>query len=145
MTRAPLVSIFLATGSLLVLAACVGGGGGPANDYTTACMFEVNPPGSYVWSDGDSGVTPGGGGTAEGAAALNDCIRRKAAADGMAVTAGATERSEVVRTGNTVTQTYSYGTPPAAATARAAPAATGQNCRSRNVMSGGTGYAGGCS
>jgi hypothetical protein len=128
---------------LLILVGCVGGGGGPnISDYSTACMFEVNPPGSYVWSDGDTEVKPGGGATAEGAAAMNACIRRKAAEAGDPLTGGSsTQRMTVEQSAGTVTETYTYGQPPAAtAPASPGPAPTG-NCRG-NVLSGGTGYYG---
>jgi hypothetical protein len=143
-----LTSTLVATGGLLFLAGCVSTGSGASaqlNEYSTSCMFEVNPPGSYVWSDGDSEVKAGGGGTAEGAAAMNACIRRKAAAAGNPIPAGLpTERTEVVVSGGTVTETYTYGQPPAAAVAPSASrkAATERSCRNRNVLSGGTGYNG---
>ena len=123
MKTAPMM--LAAAAGLLLLAGCVGGGGGPsiATDHSTACMFEVNPPGSYVWSDRDSEVKPGGGGTAEGAAAMNACIRRKAAAaGGTGLAAAPTQRSEVVRSGGTVVETYTYGRPPAPAATTATPA-----------------------
>ncbi len=107
-------------------------------------MFEVNPTGSYVWSDGDTEIKAGGGGTAEGAAAMNACIRRKAAEAGDPLVAGAaSERVEVVQTGDTVVETYTYGTPPAVAdTPIVTTDIEGESCRRRNVLSGGSGYLG---
>lgn len=148
MKMTALTSALAATGSLLFLAGCVSTGSGASaqlNEYSTSCMFEVNPPGSYVWSDGDSEVKAGGGGTAEGAAAMNACIRRKAAAAGNPISEGApTQRSEVVVSGGTVTETYTYGQPPAAAVTAPASrtAAKARSCRNRNVLSGGAGYNG---
>ncbi len=134
-----LIATLTAACSSMFLAACVGGSGGPnIGDYSTACMFEVNPTGSYVWSDGDTEVKAGSGGTAEGAAAMNACIRRKAAQAGdPLVGAMSTEGGAVVQSGRSVVETYTYGTPPAA---DATPVATGASCRQRNVLSGGSGY-----
>lgn len=141
MKTTALISTVAAAG-LLFLTGCVSGGGPNISDYSTSCMFEVNPTGSYVWSDGDTEVTAGAGGTAEGAAAMNACIRQKAAAAGDPLTPGsATETGTVVRSGTQVTETYTYGTPPASSPA--VPATGGERCRRRNVLSGGTGY-GGC-
>ncbi|MGL4238008.1 hypothetical protein [Tabrizicola sp.] len=142
-----LVPLGAVLGGLLVLAGCVSTGGTSTalNKYSTPCMFEVDPPGAYVWSDGDSEVKPGGGGTAEGAAAMNDCIRKKAAAAGETmVTTTSTERSAVVESEGTVTETYTYGQPPSNGTAPETSSATGngESCRRRNVLSGGTGYFG---
>lgn len=143
-----LVSLLFAVGCFLTLAACVGTGGENAslvNKYSTSCMFEVNPPGSYVWSDSDSAVKPGGGGTAEGAAAMNACIQRKAAAAGeTAATVQAGQQSQVVevqRSGKQVVETYTYGQPPAVTSPKAV-AREGEKCRARNVLSGGAGYHG---
>jgi hypothetical protein len=141
-----LVSLLFAVGCLLTLAACVGTGSGNAslvNKYSTSCMFEVNPPGSYVWSDSDSEVKPGGGGTAEGAAAMNACIQRKAAAAGeTAATVQTTQQRQVVeveQSGGQVIETYTYGQAPAAAAPKAVARAE-ERCRYRNVLSGGAGY-----
>lgn len=135
---------------LMLLAGCVGGSGPNISDYATSCMFEVSPKGAVVWSDGDTEVKIEGG-NAEEAAAMNDCITRKAAEAGVSLTEPAPgaggaavyeiERSTAVRTGTGVTETYTYGTPPASSPA-AAPSA-GESCRRRNVLSGGSGY-GGC-
>lgn len=114
------------------LSGCVGtsgGGGGPglAYEYSTQCMFEINPPGAYVFNDGDDQVTAGGGATAEGAAAMNACIAQKAAADGKSAlpdVAGVPQSVTAKTSGATVTETYTYGSPPAeAAKAPKAPAA----------------------
>lgn len=138
----------VASGSLLVLAACVGTGSGNSalvNKYSTSCMFEVNAPGSYVWSDTDSALKPGGGGTAEGAAALNACIQKKAAAAGDTVaTAKAVQPRQVVeveQSGTGVTKTFTYGRPPAQDSISVS-AGGEEKCRNRNVLSGGTGYYG---
>jgi len=151
MKQSVLVSILGVCAALLALAGCVGSGsgGGSAglvNKYSTACMFEVNPPGSYVWTDKDSAVKPGGGGTAEGAAAMNACIQKKAAAAGETVASAKAgqpqEVIEVEQSGTQVAKTYTYGTPPAALSPKPA-AREERRCRHRNVLSGGTGY-GGC-
>lgn len=141
------VAVWSAVAGLLFLAGCVGSGSGNAallNKYSTSCMFEVNPPGSYVFSDSDTEVKPGGGGTAEGAAALNDCIKRKAAAAGETLeTAKVAQPGQVVeveQSGTQVVETYTYGQPPATETRK--PAAREENCRQRSVFSGGTGYYG---
>ena len=143
------VSVLGLLASLLVLTGCVSSGGGNAglvNKYSTACMFEVNPPGSYVWTDSDTMVKPGGGGTAEGAAALNDCIQRKAAAAGETVaTAQAAQSRQVVeveQSGGQVVETFTYGSPPAAAASPKSARQTSERCRARNVLSGGAGYNG---
>ena len=134
----------------LVLAGCVGGSGsgGVANDYATACMFEVNPPGAYVWTDGDSEVKPGGDGTAEGAAQMNACIQRKLAAEGPQSTAGTTKaKSEVVTSAGKVTETETSGSPRPQKTAKApavevtAQASYGGVPACSLTMVGGTGYA----
>lgn len=143
------VSILGLLASFLVLTGCVSSGGGNAglvNKYSTACMFEVNPPGSYVWTDKDSMVKPGGGGTAEGAAAMNDCIQKKAAAAGETVATVQAAQSrqvvEVEQSGGQVVETYTYGTPPAAATSPGPAPQRAERCRARNVLSGGSGYNG---
>jgi hypothetical protein len=143
------VSVLGLLASLLVLTGCVSSGGGNAglvNKYSTACMFEVNPPGSYVWTDRDSMVKPGGGGTAEGAAALNACIQKKAAAAGeTVVTAQAAQSRQVVeveQSGGQVVETFTYGSPPTAATSPAPARRSEERCRARNVLSGGAGYNG---
>lgn len=143
------VSVLGLLTSLLVLTGCVSSGGGnagPVNKYSTACMFEVNPPGSYVWTDSDTMVKPGGGGTAEGAAALNDCIQRKAAAAGETVVTGQAAQSrqvvEVEQTGGQVVETFTYGSPPVAATSAEPDRRSAERCRTRNVLSGGSGYNG---
>ncbi len=140
--------LLLAFGSLFVLAACVGtesGNSALVNKYSTSCMFEVNAPGSYVWSDNDAALKPGGGGTAEGAAALNACIQKKAAAAGDTVaTAKAAQSRQVVeveQSGTQVTKTYTYGQPPAQDPSRMSQGGE-EKCRQRNVFSGGTGYYG---
>jgi hypothetical protein len=144
-----LVSVLGLLASVLLLTGCVSSGGGNAglvNKYSTACMFEINPPGSYVWTDGDSKVKPGGGGTAEGAAALNDCIQRKAAAAGETVVTVAAAQSrqvvEVEQSGGQVVETYTYGTAPVAATSPEPARRSEERCRARNVLSGGAGYNG---
>lgn len=145
--KVSVVAALSALAGLLVLAGCVGGGSGNAsllNKYSTSCMFEVNPPGSYVYSDSDTEMKPGGGGTAEGAAALNDCIKRKAAAAGETVeTAKASQPRQVVeveQSGTATVETYTYGQPPASEPRK--PAAREEKCRQRSVFSGGSGYYG---
>jgi hypothetical protein len=138
--------IAMAAASLAVLVGCVGGidSGPDISEFATACMFEVNPPGAYVWSSGDTEVKPAGDGTAAGAAAVNACIRMKAAADGVDLTAASprpASTTEVQAAGGMVTETFTYGTPPAAARSAAQPAVEG-NCRRRSVLSGGAGYFG---
>lgn len=143
------VSVLGLLASLLLLTGCVSSGGGAAglvNKYSTTCMFEVNPPGSYVWTDRDSAVKPGGGGTAEGAAAMNACIQKKAAAAGDTLSTKQAAQSrpvvEVEQTGGQVVETYSYGTPPTAASSPEPARNSEKRCRARNVLSGGSGYNG---
>lgn len=130
--------------SLMLLTACVGSGGPNISEYTTSCMFEVNAKGAYVWSDGDAEVKAQGGGNPAEEAAMNDCIRRKAAAAGDDLTTPAPRGvTEVQAVDGRVVETFTYGTPPAAApSAPAMSGATGENCRNRNVLSGGSGYYG---
>lgn len=146
MKKTTLITTLAAAGSLLVLVGCTGSGGGPdISDYSTACMFEVDPPGSYVWSDGDTEVKPGGGATAEGAAEMNACIREKAAAAGVSLTEPrpmSSQTTEVEQSGGMTVETFTYGQPPAAATSAATGSDTGQTCTNRNVLSGGSGYYG---
>jgi hypothetical protein len=144
-----------------VLAGCAGGsgsGGGPglAYEYSTACMFENDAPGAYVFSDGDDQVTAGGGATAEGAAAINACIQRKAAADGKTAlsdtslpdVAGVGQSATTTTYGQKSTQTYTYGTPPAKVPASApkpkqssvAPLSHGICAPGAGVLQGGTSY-----
>ncbi|MGL4280073.1 MAG: hypothetical protein ACRCS0_06885 [Albidovulum sp.] len=63
---------------LPLLAACAG----PKADLPLICIAEVNPPGSYTYPAGIAAptVSPDTDGTAAGAAAVNACIRSKAAA-----------------------------------------------------------------
>lgn len=137
MRRSTIAASLSGLGGLLFLASCVGtGDSSNLNEFSTECMFEVNPPGAYVWSDGDTEVKPGGGATAEGAAAMNDCIRRKAAAAGKEVV-------EVEQTSaTTTTKTYTYGAPPASAVNAPQSTDTGKSCRRRDLFSGGSGYFG---
>ncbi|NJS40559.1 MAG: hypothetical protein HC783_17925 [Rhodobacteraceae bacterium] len=131
-----------AAASLLALAGCVGGGSSQSavlDAYSTACIFETNARGSYVYGSGDTEVKPGANSTATEAAAINACIRRKAFDAGtplVAAPVGQTTEVEVVD--SSIRQTFTYGQPPAA------PADDGaidvDRCRSRNVMSGGSGY-----
>lgn len=138
--------------SCLILAGCVGGSGaaGPADKFGTACMFEVNPPGGYVWDSGDAEVkASGGGATADGVAAMNACIRSKVAAAG--ANGAATAPSEAAVSGNKVTETSTYATPrpqqvsakpaPAVQPMAQAPSAAPARRACRNTFSGGDGYA----
>ncbi|MDW4499072.1 hypothetical protein R5H30_13835 [Sulfitobacter sp. D35] len=108
------ISLFL----LANLAACSSGGA----DYATQCMFEVNAPGAYEYPAGQAVpvVSPGVGGTAEGAAAVNACIQNKAQL-AASTPAGSTQKAvvetETVDGRQYTVQTYTYGTPPAAAQA----------------------------
>ncbi len=142
MNLPPLLLTVAAAVSLLVLAGCVGGGSSQSaiiDEYSTACIFETNAKGSYVYGSGDSEVKAGGNGTAEGAAAINACIRTKAAAAGKPlVAAPAGQTTEIEVAGNSVRETFTYGQPPAARATRDAIGV--ESCRSRNVMSGGSGY-----
>jgi hypothetical protein len=144
MTLPPLFLSVAAAGSLLVLAGCVGGGSSQTaivDKYSTACIFETNAKGSYVYSSGDSEVKAGGGGTAGDAAAINACIRRKAAEAGTPLVASAPgQTTEIEVVGGSVTETFTYGQPPAAATLPTSRTPKPENCRVRNVMSGGSGY-----
>jgi hypothetical protein len=140
----------------VALSGCVGasgggGGAGLAYQYSTQCMFEVDAPGAYVFNDGDDQVTAGGGATAEGAAALNACIQRKAAADGRTAlpdVAGVPQSLTTTTDGRKTTETFTYGTPPAQATPAPAPKAapafqtpsSGFCAAGGGVLQGGTSY-----
>lgn len=140
-TKPSLLSMLAVTAGLLVLGGCVSSGGNPNfDDYATSCMFEVNPTGSITWSDGDTEVTAKGGAPGE-AAAMNACIRAKAAAAGDNLATGAPRGvTEVEVVGGTVTETFTYGQPPASPVPSASGAVAVDACRTRNVLSGGSGY-----
>lgn len=139
--RNHLVSLFAASAGLLVLAGCVSTAGNPNfDDYATSCMFEVNPTGSITWSSGDTEVTSTGGAPGD-AAAMNACIRAKAAAAGDDLSTGApTGVTEVEAVEGTVVETFTYGQPPAAPVSSKGGATEGKSCRTRNVLSGGSAY-----
>ncbi|KAE9632696.1 hypothetical protein [Parasedimentitalea maritima] len=110
------VRIVSLTVAAATLTACSGGRG---PDYALSCTFEVNPPGQYEYPAGVVApvVTPGIGGTAEGAASMNACIQRMASTSGYAGSnrGRATVETESVSGGNYTVSTYTYGSPPAAA------------------------------
>ena len=96
-----------------------------APNYQTVCVFETSVPGAYTSRIKDGRVSEAvpvyeQGGTDAGAAKLNACIRRKAAADGARLIAPASgARISSVQTGpNTFTETFELGA------ARSAPAPT---------------------
>jgi hypothetical protein len=81
--RAQSLTIFgLFAGAALFLASCAVNKG---PDFPLQCQAEVKPQGSYEYAAGVTvpQVRPVGNGTAAGAAALNTCIRSKAAAAGI--------------------------------------------------------------
>ena len=127
------------TAGLLGVAGCVGSS---RPDYVTACMFETSVQGAYEYGDAAVPVvTPGEGGTAEGAAALNACIQRKAGAAGTVASAPALmEQSRVETTGGQTVRTYTYGQPPQSAPTTTPARPSGETCRRGNVLSGGSGY-----
>lgn len=149
---------------LAAVNACVNGGTAapslPAalqrqSGLAASCLLEVDAPGSYV-TRGVSGVPtvkPGGGGTQQGADAINACIRRKAGAGGVQPAqstrpatietqlpdvAGVPQRVSTQTDGATVRQTYTYGTPPAAAARASTTEVQTRQCNLQ--MYGGTGY-----
>lgn len=133
-------SLLMVFTALLMLGGCVSSGGNPNfGDYATKCMFEVNPAGAIVWSGGDTEVTSKGGNPGD-AEAMNACIRAKAAAAGDDLSVGAPPGANELEVagGGTVTETFTYGQPPAA------PKTTGpveeKICPARNVLTGGSGY-----
>lgn len=152
-TRTPLLSMILAAAGLLVLGACVSpGGSSKFDDYVTTCMIELAPTGAITWSDGDTKVQSEGGPAGE-EAAMNACIKTKAAAAGDSLaTVTPSEAKAVPKTteietvkeveavGDTVTETLTYGTPPAAPVPPASGAIKVKKCQPRNVLSGGSGY-----
>jgi hypothetical protein len=103
--------------------------------FATQCLFEVQ--------------VPAGGGRQAGIDAMNACISRKAAAAGLSpapvssVTTALPDVAGVPQTvtsqtnGTTTTETFTYGTPPAA-TAAASGTAPARPCNLQ--MTGGTGY-----
>ena len=108
-----------ALGALALLAGC----NPSAPNYQTACVLETSVPGAYTSRIKDGRVSEAvpvyeQGGTDAGAARLNACIRRKAAADGARLIAPASgARVGSVQTGpNTFTETFELGA------ARSAPA-----------------------
>lgn len=147
MHRAPMIAALTGLCAAAALSSC-GGSTGP--DYPLQCIFELNPVGAYEYPAGTAAptVVPGEGGTQEGADALNACIRAKAAATSTTpASVGASQQSAIETNGAVVTETYTYGTPPAARlsapTQAAAPSSSSrlaapQPCRLE--MTGGTGY-----
>lgn len=69
--------------ALVVLAGCSQSAGPPS--LAVQCTSELNPPGSYSYQGNEIVPTaiPAENGTAEGAAAMNACIQRKAAEAGI--------------------------------------------------------------
>ncbi|MCW3782641.1 hypothetical protein [Defluviimonas salinarum] len=148
---------FIILGATVALTAC----GSPKADIATSCLFEVNPPGAYTYPGGVAAptVTPAEGGTAEGAAAVNACIQRRAAAlgapiatsasapDGASAASASTpirEYNAVQSGGGMTVRTYTYGTPPAAAAPGAPTTDLAYTPRQRGAaaMTGGAGYRG---
>lgn len=151
MTTLPIKPVAAALFGVTVLSACSGivSSGPNIDDYVTACMFETNARGSFTWSDGDTSVTSSGS-TPEDTAAMNACIRTKAAADGIdlsapAATPAPSSRQTVEVEGGPpgrVTETFTYGTPPAESQPEAMRARASEDVRiCRMQMVGGTGYA----
>lgn len=134
---------------ILVTSACSGDGTfgrkDPGQKLVNECLIETGIPGAYSSPAGQDVPTVSplerAGGTREGAASINACIRHKAAARGQTVT---TQVS-----GTTTTKTYTYGTPPATkkrsvfsrSTSRRAPVGTSSFCpKYASVLYGGTTY-----
>lgn len=100
----------LALGSILMASACASDGTigkrDPGQKLVNACLIETGVPGAYSSPAGQKipEVTPVTkfGGTREGAASINECIRQKAAA------------GETAAPQTSAKTTYTHGTPPAA-------------------------------
>ena len=108
-----LVLFGLAGGAMVLLASCAVQKG---LDFPLQCQMEVRPQGSYEYAAGVSVplVRPLANGSASGAAALNTCIRSKAAAAGITtapVPMSATTRQRYVleTSGSRLTRKYVYG------------------------------------
>lgn len=134
---------------ILVTSACSGDGSFGRKDQgqklVNECLIETGIPGAYSSPAGQKVpvVSPveNAGGTREGAASINACIRHKAAASGQTVT---TQVS-----GTTSKTTYTYGMPRAAKkrsvfsrpATRRAPVGTSSFCpKYASVLYGGTTY-----
>jgi hypothetical protein len=131
----PVIPAVAASLGLFILVGCVSGGAGNANKYATACMAEVNPVGGMVWRDGDDRVLGDNFATLEGIEAMNACIDRKAVeAGGYSSVPPTSQVTTAQAAGGTVTETFTYGQPPAPATT--------ESCPRREVFSGGSGYFG---
>ncbi|MGB5870209.1 MAG: hypothetical protein WBH04_08405 [Albidovulum sp.] len=119
------------------LSSCAGGSG---PDLPLQCIAEVQPQGSYAYPAGVAApvVRPGADGTEAGAAAINTCIRSKAAVAGISTAPQTNPHHMIVTSGGTKTRHYTTGTPPARSTAPQSRN-TG-NCRSGLDMRGGSGY-----
>ena len=127
---------------LAALVGCVGG----AFNYDVQCMGEVKPAGSYTYAAGSAvpTVRPGPGGSVQGAAALNTCIRSKAAAAGKTVSpvpASSRQVYTISTNGATVTRHYSFGRKRVTAAQGTAPAPYADGfCRGGREMTGGSSY-----
>lgn len=111
------------------------------------CQREIGAVGTYRVPTGVDFpvVEPVQDGTQAGADAINACIRSRAqqgavGASPLPDVAGGSQRVETVRAGNTVTETYTYGTPPAAKAASTPARQGGTGGRYCNPLTGGTGY-----
>ena len=139
---AALVRISFVCATLVALSGCVGTSEGLANKHGAACIFEGTPPGAYAWNDGDDVVTAADKGTAEGAALLNACIQRKAAAAGEIVSPVA-----AIETGTTLPYTpqpVADAPAPAQTAAKPVPPVTSSTTAAGScslTLTGGTGYA----
>jgi hypothetical protein len=85
----------------------------------------------------DRWVLPGGGISERAAIEINSCIEKAVRGRGMPNVAGVPQSVTSVPTATGRTDTFIYGTPPAAS--RSGSPAVGSRCRG-NVMQGGTGY-----
>ena len=142
MSMPKLLTVLTIALPLAALVGCIGAGTG----YDEQCMGEVKPAGSYTYAASSAvpTVRPGPGGTVQGAAALNTCIRSKAAAAGKTVSpvpASSRQIYTLSTQGDTVTRRYSFGRKRVTATTETAPSSyEGGSCRGGLEMTGGTGY-----
>ncbi|MGC1488691.1 MAG: hypothetical protein WA784_12990, partial [Albidovulum sp.] len=102
------------------------------------CIAEIQPQGSYEYPAGVAApvVRPGADGTEAGAAAINTCIRSKAAVAGISTAPETNQHYTVDASGGTKTRHYTYGTAPAQNPAKKSRG----TCRSGLDMRGGSGY-----
>jgi hypothetical protein len=118
-----------------VIASCVRSSGFPdGTQYNVEEVFRTDGLDRRVIRSADI--------TADDANKINRCIEGQVGSDAsVRDVGGVPQRVETVRTGNTVTETDTYGTPPSsAATPTAGQSTVSRRGQCRLTLSGGTGY-----